>query len=138
MRHFWVLAPFLCVVPMLPVAAQTPPETQAETPTDAESPAGLGDAAHAMELPLRSAERYAVSPQFIYPVGALRDGIEGRCVVSFTLDAAGVPQDIRPDCDHPIFNEPARAGVAATRLIVGGDVAPGNRFLLPVSFRVGM
>lgn len=108
----------------LPVAAQTSPAAD-----DTGAP-------QAQVLPLRSAEVYAVPPQFDYPPAALRAEIEGRCMISFTIDAEGVPQDITPDCDHPLFTEPARSGVARVRMIVGGRFVAGEKFRLPVSFRI--
>lgn len=104
--------------------AQTPPVSESEEqrlPT---------------ELPLRGAQIYSVPPKFEYPVAALRADIDGNCYVSFTIDAAGIPQDIQPNCDNPVFNEPVRVGVAATRLIVGDTRKAGDRFRLPVHFRI--
>lgn len=121
-----------CAGLALPLAAQSAPGTPPEPPAQVPET----DASEALELPLHSARIYAVPPRFAYPPAALRDDIEGRCMVHFTIDAAGVPQDIRPDCSHPLFTAPAREGVAAMRMIVGGDIAGGERFRLPVSFRI--
>lgn len=85
---------------------------------------------------MRSARYYAVPPQFEYPIAALRDDIEGRCLIQFTIDAQGVPQEIQPGCDHPVFTAPVLSGMARVRMIVGGDIAAGGRFTLPVSFRI--
>lgn len=89
------------------------------------------------DLPLHGEALYAVPPQFDYPVAALREAIEGRCTISFIIDAAGVPQDILPICTHAIFVEPARRAVAATQLRMGGGIVAGRRFRMPVSFRLG-
>lgn len=110
------------VLAALPAAAQDAPEAD--------------PLPEAMELPLRSSQLYAVPPRFAYPQAALREGLDGACMVSFTVDAAGVPQDIRADCSHPLFTAAARDGVAAMRLRIGGTIAPGGQFRLPVSFRI--
>ncbi len=108
----------------LSATAQTPPVSESQ------------ELRQPTELPLRGAQIYSVPPQFEYPFAALRSGIDGNCYVSFTIDAAGIPRDIQPNCDNPVFNEPVRAGVAATRLIVSDTQKAGDRFRLPVSFRI--
>jgi hypothetical protein len=116
----------------LALAALAMPTTAQEGPAPEATPASPT----AQELPMRSTRYYAVPPQFDYPVAALRYEIEGRCLIRFSIDAEGVPQDIQPDCDHPAFTAPVLAGMARVRMIVGEDVVPGARFLLPVSFRI--
>lgn len=120
----------------LALAASALPGRAQDVPPSDMTPAAAVATAAAQELPLQGTRYYAQPPQFAYPVAALRAAIEGRCMIAFTIDAQGVPQDIQPDCDHPLFTAPAHEGAARLRMKVGGDVAPGKRFVLPVSFRI--
>ncbi len=79
--------------------------------------------------------RFRIAPEVEYPVEALRADIGGRCIVSFTVDAAGVPQDIIPDCTDPVFTAAARDAVAAARLDMRAGVKPCETLRLPLSFR---
>lgn len=120
------------MLPVLALAALATPAAAQDVPATGAAPASAPE----QELPLQSTRYYSVPPQFEYPVAALRADIEGRCLIRFTIDAEGAPQDIQPDCDHPVFTAPVLAGMARVRMIVGGDIVAGGRFLLPVSFRI--
>lgn len=117
---------------VLALAALAAPATAQEVPASEAAPA----APAAQELPMQGTRFYAVPPKFEYPVAALQAGIEGRCNIRFTVDAEGVPQDVSPDCDHPAFTAPVLAGMARVRMIISEEVVAGERFILPVSFRI--
>lgn len=121
------------MLPVLALAALAAPATAQDMPASEAAPASPPPAE---ELPMQGTRYYAVPPQFEYPVAALRAGIEGRCNIRFTVDAEGVPQDVRPDCDHPAFTAPVLAGMARVRMIISEEVVAGERFILPVSFRI--
>ena len=71
-----------------------------------------------------------IPPQAVYPNEALRAEIRGRCIVSFTVDAEGVPRDIVPDCTVRVFT-------AAARLKMDADVGSGDTLGLPLRFEIG-
>ena len=97
------------------------PPTYQEVPTPPASPA------------LR---RFRIPPQVEYPIEALRNDIRGRCIVTFSVDAEGVPQDIAPDCTDPVFTIPARNAVAAARLNMDAGITPGDVLRLPLRFAI--
>jgi protein TonB len=82
---------------------------------------------------------YLVPPRPAYPVEALRDGIEGRCHVTLTVDAEGIPQDVTASCTHPVFDSAAIAAARAMRFnMAAGLVKPGEKLILPLDFRIGI
>jgi TonB family protein len=85
----------------------------------------------------QAAPAFRVPPQPIYPIEALRNGIEGRCEVRFTVDAQGVPQNVTARCTHPVFEAPARQAMLAVRLDMSSGIAAGASFLLPLGFQLG-
>ncbi|MDT8280877.1 MAG: energy transducer TonB [Erythrobacter sp.] len=124
----------MIAAPVIASALAGPPI--AEPPAAAEPPADSPDQAQGILLPIQGASLYSVAPLVEYPSAALRYGIEGRCMVALTLDQDGVPQDIRPDCTHPIFREAARKGVAMARIKIGSGIEAGGRFRIPMSFHL--
>jgi TonB family protein len=81
---------------------------QADVPGQARKASNEPEAAPATDyLPL-----VTVAPE--YPAAAQAAGISGRCMVEFTVTAAGTTRDVRPvDCDPPGAFE--SAAVAAAR-----------------------
>ncbi len=107
--------------PPAPVSVYVPPP-----------PAGSG----AADLAGPGLRAFRVPPQPIYPLDALRADLRGRCIVTFTVDADGVPQDIVPDCTDPVFTAAARDAVAAARLKMDADVKAGATLRLPLRFAI--
>ncbi len=116
------------------LAALSPASLAAEPPAAlaVDSPPPPSDVP---EPPVAAPPGFRVPPRPVYPVEALRNDIGGRCMVSFTVNAEGVPQNIVPDCDHPVFTAPARDAVAAARLDMGAEVQAGDVFRLPLRFQ---
>lgn len=79
---------------------------------------------------------FRIPPQAIYPSAALRAELRGRCIVTFTVDAEGVPQDIVPDCTDPVFTAAARDAIAAARLKTDAGITPGQTIRLPLRFAI--
>lgn len=80
---------------------------------------------------------YLVAPLVEYPREALRSGIEGRCNVAFRIDAEGVPYEIRPICNSPLFDAAAVRGVERVRMNMANEAfTPGALFRLPLIFRI--
>lgn len=120
------------MLPVIALAALAVPATAQEVPASEAAPASPP----AEELPMHGTRYYAVPPKFEYPFAALQAEIEGRCLIRFTVDAEGVPQDIEPDCDNPVFVAPVLAGMARVRMIISEKVVAGDFYVLPVSFRI--
>lgn len=89
---------------------------------------------HAVEAPSAAPQTlHAVPP--VYPPGALRDGIQGRVVVEFALDAAGVPRNLE------IVEGAGRFDAAALQALAKWRFAPpavsGRRYRQAFNFQLG-
>ena len=87
----------------------------------------------AVKLTARS-KVFLVPPRAAFPDAALLDELQGRCKVIFTVDAAGVPQHIRPYCTDEMFVTAVFAAVASARLDMSGDIDPGDVLMVPFAF----
>jgi hypothetical protein len=85
------------------------------------------------EITARS-KLFLVPPRAAFPDAALRDELQGRCKVIFTVDGEGVPQGIRPYCSNDMFVPSVVAAVTFARLDMSGDIKPGDVLALPFAF----
>lgn len=115
-----------------PLAARQPAAAQPAAATPA--PQGVPEPPAPLSAPAPS--RFRIPPQPVYPVEALRADIRGRCIVTFTVDAKGVPQNIVTDCTDPVFAAAARDAAAAARLNMDAGAKPGEVFRLPLRFAI--
>jgi TonB family protein len=93
-------------------------------------------------VPARAAERLSDAPRAlhrvppIYPPEALLGGVQGKVVVEFSLDAAGVPRDLDiVGAGAGQFDMAALQALADWRF-APPDV-PGRRYRQTFTFRVG-
>jgi outer membrane biosynthesis protein TonB len=80
---------------------------------------------------------YLVSPIVEFPREAMREGINGRCDVLFRVTEQGIPQDLRPTCNSPLFEAAAVRGIMRARLnMASGGIRPGAWLSVPLIFRL--
>ncbi len=83
--------------------------------------------------------REHVATHFKYPKEALRNGIEGRAYVSFTIDEKGRVTELRSSGSHPLFEaEGVRIFSKLPRFTPGrrDGIADAFKFSVPVVFKL--
>jgi TonB family protein len=88
--------------------------TQARAEPSVAAPADTAPAPD--PAPDRATRPYIVAPLAEFPREAIREGINGRCDVLFRIDEQGVPRDIRPTCNSPLFEAAAVRAFMRARL----------------------
>lgn len=134
-RLIWIdLAPLAALAALVPAAAGQTAAEPVASPSGGATPAPLFAPESA---PDPEAGIYLVSPIVEFPREAMREGINGRCDVLFRVTEQGIPQDIRPTCNSPLFEAAAVRGIMRARLnMASGGIRPGAWLSVPLIFRL--
>ncbi|MEM9670147.1 MAG: caspase family protein [Pseudomonadota bacterium] len=89
------------------------PRQGISSPSMPEDPAEQGTS---KPVPVDKIE-FQIAPQPGYPSRALREEIEGTCLVRFNVDVLGQPYDIQADCSEDLFMQPAVRAIDRAKLV---------------------
>lgn len=80
-------------------------------------------------------------PMPSYPVRAVRNKIQGRCVITFDVTATGQTENIRPACSDAVFCKESKRAMSAVTfppaLNEAGDSLAQKDLTYPLEYRLG-